>query len=128
MATNYPCNSTLTPRRYQEEIFIKAQESNVIAALDTGSGKTFISSMLMRWMSSREDSRGKVIAFLVPKVPLVEQQADFIAKQTPLKVCRLHGMLEIDMTDHLRWRKVFAQHDVVVMTGALSYLAYHILG
>jgi endoribonuclease Dicer len=36
----------LLPRRYQEEIFIRAQEGNVIAALETGSGKTFIRSEL----------------------------------------------------------------------------------
>jgi ERCC4-related helicase len=32
-------NSDLIPRAYQLEILAKAQEGNVIAAIDTGSGK-----------------------------------------------------------------------------------------
>jgi endoribonuclease Dicer len=110
-------DDSLLPRRYQEEIFQKAQESNIIAALDTGSGKTFISSLLIRWVTSRESARGKVVIFLVPKVTLAEQQGDFIARQAPLRVCKLHGLLEIDMTDRAGWRKKFNQHDVFVLTG-----------
>jgi endoribonuclease Dicer len=33
-------NETILPRKYQEEIFRRAQEHNIIAALDTDSGKT----------------------------------------------------------------------------------------
>lgn len=109
----------LLPRRYQEEIFRRSQEENIIAALDTGSGKTFISSLLIKWMSLQEHAQGKAILFLVPKVALVEQQADFIATQTPLRVKKLRGSVEMDLTDRDKWRDAFSSADVLVMTGAM---------
>jgi superfamily II DNA or RNA helicase len=106
----------LLPRRYQEEIFARAQEGNIIAALDTGSGKTFISTLLMKWIASRHASDKKIV-FLVPKVALVEQQADFIGKQTPLRVTRFHGAMSIELTDRGKWKTEFEATDVLVMTG-----------
>lgn len=110
----------LLPRRYQEEIFTRAQDRNVIAALDTGSGKTFISTLLIKWIAARDTSLGKIIVFLVPKVALVEQQGDFIAKETPLRVSKCYGATAIDMTDRSGWRKEIEEHDVLVMTGTSS--------
>ena len=78
-------SDVLLPRKYQEEIFARAQRGNVIAALDTGSGKTYISTLLIKWVSARDAGQGKIIVFLVPKVALVEQQGDFISRQTPLR-------------------------------------------
>jgi len=112
-----PDAALLLPRRYQEEIFRRSQEDNVIAALDTGSGKTFISTLLIKWMSIQEHAQGKAILFLVPKVALVEQQGDFIATQTPLRVKKLRGSLEMDLTDRAKWREAFESADVLVMTG-----------
>ncbi|KAF8061657.1 hypothetical protein FPV67DRAFT_1704520 [Lyophyllum atratum] len=119
---------SLLPRRYQEEVFARAQKENIIAALNTGSGKTLISLLLIRWISSLDTSKGKVIIFLVPKVTLVEQQGNFIAENTPLRVAKLHGALEIDLTDRARWRKRFARHDVFVMTAQifLNFLTHSI--
>jgi endoribonuclease Dicer len=124
-------NETILPRKYQEEIFQRAQECNVIAALDTGSGKTFISILLIKWIVLQEYARGKVIVFLVPKVALVEQQANFIAAHTPLRVKKFHGSLDLDLTDRVNWRTSFEKSDVVVMTGVpyvflfcLRYLTY----
>lgn len=111
-----PVDDTILPRRYQEEIFARAQEGNIIAALDTGSGKTFISTMLMKWIAARHADEKKIV-FLVPKVALVEQQADFIARQTPLRVNRFHGAMSIEMTDRSKWRKEFEATDVLVITG-----------
>lgn len=119
-----PSDTTLLlPRRYQEEIFRRSQEENIIAALDTGSGKTFISTLLIKWMSLQEFAQGKVILFLVPKVALVEQQAEFIATQTPLRVTKLRGAVEMDLTDRDKWRAAFTAADVLVMTGASSVIA-----
>ncbi|KAG6873367.1 hypothetical protein C0995_016476 [Termitomyces sp. Mi166 len=110
---------SLLPRRYQEEVFAKAQAGNIIAALNTGSGKTLISLLLIRWISTLEASKGKVIIFLVPKVVLVEQQGNFIAQNTPLRVIKLHGVLDIDLTDRAQWKKRFDNHDVLVMTAQI---------
>jgi hypothetical protein len=41
------------PRQYQLELFHKSLERNVIAYLDTGSGKTFIAVMLIKEMAQR---------------------------------------------------------------------------
>jgi endoribonuclease Dicer len=90
---------------------------NIIAALSTGSGKTLISLLLIKWISSQQTSNGKVIIFLVPKVTLVEQQGNYISDHTPLRVIKLHGALDIDLTDRPGWQKRFADHDVFVMTG-----------
>lgn len=111
-------NEVLLPRRYQEEIFSRAQERNVIAALDTGSGKTYISTLLIKWIAARDAGLGKIIVFLVPKVALVEQQGDFIARETPLRVSKCYGATAIDMTDRRGWRREIESHDVLVMTGA----------
>lgn len=59
----------ITPRQYQEEIFIRARHSNVIAVLGTGSGKTYISILLIKSITSQSHlSAGKIVVFLVPKV------------------------------------------------------------
>lgn len=44
----------LAPREYQYELYQKALEENVIAVLDTGSGKTLISVMLIKEMARLE--------------------------------------------------------------------------
>ena len=110
-------NETLLPRRYQEEIFTRAREGNVIAALDTGSGKTYISTLLIKWISSQEVNKHKNIIFLVPKVALVEQQGDFIAKQTPLIVSKACGATAMDLSDRAGWRAELERANVLIMTG-----------
>ncbi|KAH9935801.1 P-loop containing nucleoside triphosphate hydrolase protein, partial [Amylocystis lapponica] len=109
----------LLPRRYQEEIFARAQASNVIAALDTGSGKTYISTLLIKWISVRDAGLGKIMVFLVPKVALVDQQGDFIAKQTTLRVSKCCGATAIEMTDRVGWKKEIEGADVLVMTAQI---------
>jgi hypothetical protein len=78
----------LIPREYQKGIFLKAQQTNVIAVLDTGSGKTLISALLIKWIATLEHSQEKVTVFLVPKVPLVEQQNIFVAQH---RVAQVHS-------------------------------------
>ena len=107
----------LIPREYQKEIFLKAQQKNVIAVLDTGSGKTLISALLIRWIAEQEHSQKKVTVFLVPKVPLVEQQSIFIAQHTSLRVAQVHSEVSASVTDRTRWSELFSQADVLVMTG-----------
>lgn len=114
----------LLPRKYQEEIFTRAQERNVIAALDTGSGKTYISTLLIKWIATINAGRGKIIVFLVPKVALVEQQGDFIAKETTLRVSKCYGATAIDLADRRSWKKEIEEHDVLVMTGVCFVLVY----
>lgn len=110
----------LIPRRYQEEIFDKAVHGNVIAALDTGSGKTLISTLLIKWVSTQEHAHKKLVVFLVPKVALAQQQGAFIAKHSPLRVKQLTGATAPDMSDRIGWQEVLSEVDVVVFTGKLA--------
>lgn len=109
----------LVPRAYQEEIFDQARHENVIAALETGSGKTFIAALLIRWIMAQPSQAGKKTFFLVPKVPLVDQQCDFLAEQTPLTVRGYKGAMGLDEWDRARWATEFAQADCLVMTGRM---------
>lgn len=110
----------LIPRRYQEEIFEKAVHGNVIAALDTGSGKTLISTLLIKWVSTQERTHKKLVIFLVPKVALAQQQGAFITKHSPLRVKQATGATAPDMSDRIGWQELLSDVDVVVLTGKLS--------
>jgi len=124
--------SDFIPYRYQDEVFRRAKKGrsnglrslrmltlgpdNVIAALNTGSGKTLISILLIKWIASQDNAKGKAIVFLVPRVTLVDQQAETISKRTPLRVARVFGAMEIDMNNRAGWKKKIENQDVFVMT------------
>ena len=110
----------LIPRQYQEEIFQKAVHGNVIAALDTGSGKTLISTLLIKWVSTREHTYKKLVVFLVPKVALAQQQGAFIAKHSPLRVKQAVGATAPDMSDRIGWQELLSDVEVIVLTGELA--------
>ncbi|KAI0432759.1 hypothetical protein F5Y09DRAFT_353064 [Xylaria sp. FL1042] len=69
-----------SPREYQTELFERAKQKNIIAVLDTGTGKTLIAALLLRHMIEQEldDRRAgqehRLAFFLVDKVALVHQQ------------------------------------------------------
>ncbi|KAJ6488501.1 hypothetical protein C8R47DRAFT_1125761 [Mycena vitilis] len=114
MLRRLSANSEMLPRHYQEEVLDLAKQGNVIAALDTGTGKTFIALLLLKWVSVvQPGSKG---IFLAPKVALVEQQGRFIASHSALRVLRLHGGLEIDLADRRGWNRKFQNYDIFVMT------------
>lgn len=68
----YPIN--LAPREYQQKIVKRALFENVLCALPTGLGKTFIASTVMlnfyRW------TRTAKVLFMAPTRPLVSQQLE----------------------------------------------------
>ncbi|KAJ6546986.1 hypothetical protein B0H19DRAFT_1163345 [Mycena capillaripes] len=107
-------HTEMLPRHYQEEVLDLAIKGNVIAALDTGAGKTFIALLLLKWVSAVRP--GSKTIFLVPKVTLVEQQGRFIASHSALRVIKLHGALEINLADRKGWDNKFQHYDVFVMT------------
>jgi endoribonuclease Dicer len=86
----------LLPRQYQDEVFQRAQNANVIAALDTGAGKTFIGLLLVKWVLAKSGSK---VIFLAPTVSLVEQQSVFISSNSALRVLKLSGTLDLDLAD-----------------------------
>ncbi|KAL5528914.1 hypothetical protein ACEPAG_4888 [Sanghuangporus baumii] len=117
----------LVPRKYQEEIFEQARSENVIAALETGSGKTLIAALLVKWMMAQPSLAGKKAIFLVPKVPLVDQQRSFLSEQTPLVVRGYTGAMGVEAWDKGRWALEFTQSDCLVMTAITAQIFKDIL-
>ncbi|TPX72392.1 hypothetical protein SpCBS45565_g00534 [Spizellomyces sp. 'palustris'] len=114
----------VTPRAYQHEVLAKAIDSNVIAVLDTGSGKTLISVMLINHMARLEQERRtanpglrtRLSVFLVPLVPLVLQQEEYVRKHCNLKIKHYYGAMGVDDWSEQRWKNEISEADVMVMT------------
>ena len=120
----------IIPRAYQTEIFQQAVKGNILCAMETGSGKTFIAVMLTKWVCAQPQNNDKKVCvtttpcclncayktfqvvFLVPKVPLVVQQASVFEQHTPLSVRGYYGDLGVDNWDRSTWTAEFHQHNV----------------
>ncbi|CAE6509271.1 unnamed protein product [Rhizoctonia solani] len=113
----------LIPRLYQEEIFRRAVNENVICAMDTGSGKTQIAVMLLKHLMLRpaHSDPKKATVFLVASVPLADQQGDFLQSQLSHRVNKFYGSMGVDYWDRERWSKAFAESDVMVMTAQVLH-------
>ncbi|KAI8991530.1 dicer-2 protein [Mycotypha africana] len=115
----------LKPREYQYELYQKALEENVIAVLDTGSGKTLISILLLKQMALQERNarlkrpETKLAFFLVDRVPLVFQQASVIRANCDLKVEEMCGEMNVDNWSEKQWKLIFEENDVCVMTAQI---------
>jgi len=117
-----------TPRGYQSEVFQKAKNHNVILHMNTGLGKTMCAAMLINKYLDIDDR--KLIFFLAPQVPLVNQQARFIQQQcAKSEVRRLHGQMDVghESWSHEDWVSILrAGGNVFVMTpGMLHHMLVH---
>lgn len=80
------------PREYQTELFERAKKENTIAVLDTGSGKTLISVLLLRWIVDQEledranHKEPRISFFLVVSVTLAYQQQSVLETNLDHKV------------------------------------------
>nr|ASZ84523.1 putative abnormal suspensor 1 [Juniperus phoenicea] len=108
-------------RDYQIEVLEQALVKNTIAFLETGAGKTLIAVLLMRSVckTMRKEGRKMLAIFLVPKVPLVYQQAEVIRKQTGFNVGHYCGEMGQDFWDARRWQREFESREVLVMTAQI---------
>lgn len=110
------------PRDYQTELFERAKKENIIAVLDTGSGKTLIAALLMRYVAWQElegranGKRAKVSFFLVNSVHLVRQQQIMLANNLPEAPKALHGGGKDDLWKRVEWDKLKAQNKAIVCT------------
>ncbi|KAF2772908.1 dsRNA-specific nuclease [Teratosphaeria nubilosa] len=110
------------PRQYQLELFERAQRENTIAVLDTGSGKTLIAVLLLKWVIDQElerRARGeqpKISFFLVASVTLVYQQFSVLEQNMDHKVARVCGADNTDSWNKAKWTKLFADNKIVVAT------------
>ncbi|RIA97599.1 hypothetical protein C1645_813834 [Glomus cerebriforme] len=116
---------TLTARKYQIELYEKAKSDNVIAVLDTGSGKTFIAVLLIKEMVANERQlrmirrETKLTFFLVNLVPLVFQQANVIKANCDVKIKHFCGEMGVDLWSEKQWKTNFENFDVLVMTAQI---------
>ncbi|KAK9449862.1 uncharacterized protein V1518DRAFT_404946 [Limtongia smithiae] len=126
-AHSYKQEAISVPRDYQLELFEASKEGNVIAVLETGSGKTLISCMLMKHVLSKEMEQReaglpkRVIFFLVNSVILVFQQAAVIEANVPAKINKLCGQMGVDIWEKDLWQKQYQEYDIIVMTADIYY-------
>ncbi|KAG0057140.1 Dicer-like protein 1 [Linnemannia elongata] len=124
-------NPFLVPRQYQIELFQKAEAGNVIAVMDTGSGKTLVAVMLIREMlrREREAQRGpkerKISFFIVNNVPLVFQQAAVIRSNCDAEVTMLCGAMDTKKFSEDLWGETYKNVDVVVLTAQILLDLFH---
>ncbi|KAG0261648.1 Anaphase-promoting complex subunit 1 [Mortierella polycephala] len=120
-----PPDQYLVPRLYQMELFKKAINGNVIAVMDTGSGKTLVAVMLIKEMISREREAQrkpedrKVCFFVVNNVPLVFQQASVIKANCDAKVYEICGTTGDEKFNDTLWQIIYDGVDVVVLTAQI---------
>ncbi|KAH7063345.1 type III restriction enzyme, res subunit family protein, partial [Macrophomina phaseolina] len=110
------------PREYQLELFERAKQENVIAVLDTGSGKTLIAVLLLKHVIEKElEDRAlgktpRISFFLVDSVTLVFQQFAVLEANLDQKVERFCGAMQCDLWSKQTWAKHFIQNMVIVCT------------
>lgn len=102
-----------TPRQYQMELFQRALEGNIIAVLDTGTGKTLIALLLLKQLSLNSK---KISIFLVPTIPLVSQQAAYLTANSTLRIGILFGQMRSSELDKDIWKRMLVEFDVIVLT------------
>ncbi|KAG7160339.1 endoribonuclease Dicer-like 1 [Homarus americanus] len=120
---NQECDVNFTARPYQVELFEHAKKQNSILVLGTGSGKTFISILLIKELSDqiREpfSKGGKRTVFIVNTVPLVHQQALAIETHTALKVGKYEGSMGVDFWTAEMWKEELEKNEVLVFVAQI---------
>lgn len=112
-------------REYQQELFERAKDENTIAVLDTGTGKTLIAAMLIRYVLEKEvldiaeGSPPKFVFFLCCSVALVHQQAKFLGNNISANVIPLIGDGKDDLWKRVEWDRILVENKVVVCTAEI---------
>ncbi|KAM5473717.1 Dicer-like protein 1 [Microsporum ferrugineum] len=115
------------PREYQLELFEKAKEKNIIAVLDTGSGKTLIAVLLLKHVIEQEladRSLGRpprISFFLVDSVTLVYQQAAVLQNNIAQKMDKFCGAMRTDLWNKEVWEGHFKKNMVIVCTAEVLH-------
>ncbi|KAI9662080.1 MAG: Dicer-like protein 1 [Trizodia sp. TS-e1964] len=115
------------PREYQMELFERAKQQNIIAVLDTGSGKTLIAALLLRHVLNQEhedralNNPPRIAFFLVASVTLVFQQAAVLETNLHEKIDRFCGDMGCDLWSKAIWEKHFKENMVIVCTADVLY-------
>lgn len=108
-----------TPRGYQEEILVRAKTENVIAFLETGSGKTLVSALLVQHVLESPSTGDRIAVFIVDKVALVHQQAEYMRDICEYNVGTYFGDMGLEGWSGERWLEEFAQKKILVLTAQI---------
>nr|XP_023020794.1 endoribonuclease Dicer-like [Leptinotarsa decemlineata] len=112
-----------TPRNYQIELMEIGLKKNTIMFLPTGSGKTFISLLVLKNMSRSllrsYANGGKVSIILVNTVALVDQHQKYILNRTNLTVGQYTGEMNLDNWPKYKWQAEFDKYQVLIMTSQI---------
>ncbi|KAJ3417564.1 Dicer-like protein 1 [Chytridiales sp. JEL 0842] len=114
-----------SPRQYQLDLFEQAKAKNVIAIMDTGTGKTLIACLLVKYVieldfikrqEAPELHHKRLAFFLVPTVALVFQQSSYLKYQISGNVKALCGSNMPDDSPKAVWEKLIQDVDIIVAT------------
>ncbi|KAG0086071.1 Dicer-like protein 1 [Podila epicladia] len=114
----------LVPRLYQQHMYEKALHENIIAVMDTGSGKTLVAAMLIKETVRQEgevrrnSSEKKISVFVVANVPLVRQQANAIRRDSGATVVEISGNKAHKLPES-DWAQMAEEAQVVVVTAQI---------
>ncbi|KUJ06389.1 uncharacterized protein LY89DRAFT_603411 [Mollisia scopiformis] len=120
-----------TPREYQVELFERAKEENVIAVLDTGTGKTLIAVLLLRHIFAQElEDRAigkskRISFFLVDSVQLVFQQHAVLKANLDQPMAMFCGEMGCDMWSQSHWEDIYNKNMVIVCTAEVLRQCLH---
>lgn len=120
-----------SPREYQLELFEKAKEKNIIAVLDTGSGKTLIAVLLLRHIFAQEledralGKQHRISFFLVDSVQLVFQQHAVLKANLDQPMNMFCGDMGCDLWSKKNWEKHFSENMVIVCTAEVLRQCLH---
>ncbi|XP_039289133.1 endoribonuclease Dicer [Nilaparvata lugens] len=116
-------NDEFVARDYQDELLPLAVQNNCIIYLPTGSGKTFLATMIIKHFGADIEKKlsegGKRAFFLVNTVQLVEQQAQSIKRQTTFTVGEYTGQTGCDLWSEQIWKRELDNKSVIVMTSQI---------
>ncbi|KAK2616336.1 Dicer-like protein 1 [Conoideocrella luteorostrata] len=114
-----------TPRQYQLDLFERAKKDNTIVVLDTGSGKTLIAVLLLRYTLDNEQERraqgqpNKVAFFLVDKVVLCLQQCNVLRANLAHQVGIFYGSTVSGLRTKDDWSRQVQDNMVIVCTAQI---------
>lgn len=109
-------------RDYQQELFERAKAENVLAVLDTGSGKTLIACLLIKHVLAQETiareegQPPRTVFFLVNSIHLVIQQGEVLANNLSESPAVLYGNIKEDLWKRDVWSEILAIKRVIVCT------------
>ncbi|KAH6660429.1 hypothetical protein BKA67DRAFT_616874 [Truncatella angustata] len=127
LSSRHPADKMIisSPREYQVELFERAKEKNLIVVLPTGTGKTLIAALLLRWVIDQElidrankekNLERRIAFFLVDKISLVHQQWKVLKANLAHDVAKFHGDMVGPAANQSFWKQQFDENNVVVCT------------